>query len=321
MPPKVAYCASNLSVRTEMMVKLAGQDLELDVILPSLSESERAARCAPHEIIIIAKRLAMETLLACDRLKFIQLMSAGYDGYDATALSKKGIQLAHNGLAVAPAVAEHALMLMLGVKRRLIENWTSVQEYQWDTLVKRDEIAELTGSTVGIVGLGYIGREIAKRLKGWGVNLLYFDVVAAPREVEQELGARRLPLDELLHQSDVVTVHVPLNPATRHLLGERELRMMKPTAILINTSRGQVVSEQALCTALTNGWILGAGLDVLEIEPPAPENPLLHMENVLLTPHVGGSSIQRVRRSTEFALENVKRVLNGLPPLGVVATR
>jgi phosphoglycerate dehydrogenase-like enzyme len=125
-------------------------------------------------------------------------------------------------------------------------------------------------------------------------------------------------LGELLKESDVVTLHVPLTAATQHRIGGVELRMMKPTAILINTSRGSIVDERALCEALINGWIAGAGLDVLEVEPPSPDSPLLAMENVVMTPHVGGSSIQRVKRSTEFALANVKRVLKGLPPLGLV---
>jgi phosphoglycerate dehydrogenase-like enzyme len=318
MPPRVAFCAPYLPVRVDMMLELARPDLELEILPPELSQSEKALRCAHHEIIIIGKRVSMETLLACDKLKFIQLMSAGYDGYDVGALQKRGVQIASNAVAIAPSVAEHTIMLMLAVKRRLVENWLSVQRGHWDAKIKRDEIAELSGSTIGIVGLGYIGQEVAKRLKGWDVNLLYFDAVVAPPDVERALDTRRVMLGELLKESDVITLHIPLTAGTHHLIGGVELRMMKPTAILINTSRGSIVDERALCEALINGWIAGAGLDVLEVEPPSPDSPLLAMENVVMTPHVGGSSIQRVKRSTEFALANVKRVLKGLPPLGLV---
>jgi phosphoglycerate dehydrogenase-like enzyme len=318
MVPKVALVAPPQPVRLQVMLELAKPDLELDVMDPGLPEAEKAARCAPYEIVILGKRVPTETLLLCDKLRFVQLMSSGYDTFDLEALEKRGVQVANNAFAVAPAVAEHAITLMLAVKRRLVQNWLSVQRQKWDTMVERDAITELTGSTVGIVGLGYIGREVAKHLNNWDVELLYFDTVPAPPQVERELGARRVDLDELLKESDVVTLHLPLNEGTHRLIGERELQMMKPTAILVNTSRGAVVDEQALTMALTNGWILGAGLDVLEEEPPEPDNPLLDMENVLVTPHVGGSSIQRVRRSTEFALSNVKRVLAGLPPLSVV---
>ena len=168
------------------------------------------------------------------------------------------------------------------------------------------------------MGLGHIGREVARRLSGWDAELLYYDAVAAPAEVEERLGVRQTTLDELLRAADVVTLHVSLNPATRHLIGERELRLMKPSAILVNTCRGPVVDEEALCRALAAGWIAGAGLDVLEAEPARPDNPLLDMPNVLVTPHVGGSSVQRVRRATEFALANVERVLAGEPPLSLV---
>ncbi|MBC7235823.1 MAG: lactate dehydrogenase, partial [Chloroflexi bacterium] len=152
----------------------------------------------------------------------------------------------------------------------------------------------------------------------WDIDLVYSDVAQAPADVEAQLGARRLNLDELLSRSDVVSLHCPLNRHTRHLIGEEQLRRMKPTALLINTCRGPVVDEVALQKALREGWIAAAGLDVLEKEPADSDNPLLNMPNVLVTPHIAGSTAERVRRATEFALANVERVIAGQPPLSLV---
>lgn len=318
--PRVGFVAPKEAARLSMMLQLAAleRELELEVIPLGLSEREEAALCARHEILILNRKVPTDTLLSCERLRFIQLMAAGYDTYDVEALHRKGIQVATNASAIAPAVAEHGITLMLAVKRRLIESCQSVRNGHWDAEVRRDEITELSGSTVGIIGLGQMGREIARRLQGWDVRLLYSDVVPVSPEVEQALQLRRASLEELLRESDVITLHVPLSSKTHHLIGERELRMVKPTAILINTSRGPVVDEQALCKALSEGYIAGAGLDVLEAEPPDPDNPLFHMDNVVVTPHMAGSSIERVRRSSQLALANVKRVLNGLPPMEAV---
>lgn len=318
MNPRIAYVASKEPVRLEAVLQSAKPDLEVDVIEAGLPEREKAARCAPHEIIIVGARTPMSVLLSCDRLRFVQLMSAGFDAYDVGALGERGVQIANNAAAIAPTVAEHTILLMLAVKRRLVESWLSVQSRDWDARARKNEMTELTGSTVGVIGLGHIGRQVAKRLRGWEVKLLYFDPVPAPPEVEQELGATRVGLDELLRGSDVVTLHVPLNARTRHLIGESELRMMKSTAILVNTCRGPVVDERALCAALANGWIMGAGLDVLAVEPADPDNPLLEMGNALVTPHAAGSSIQRAKRTAKVALANVRRVLKGLSPLGLL---
>ena len=320
MPRRVAFVAPRQTDRVELMVELANShpDLDLEVIECDLPMAEQTTRLAPHEMVILGSRVPMEVLNACPRLKFIQLMSAGFDTFDIGSLMDRGIQFANSSAAIAPAVAEHAITLMLAGKRRLVESWRSANNRRWSAEVNGDKMTELSGSTIGIVGLGHIGREVARRLSGWDAELLYYDAVAAPAEVEERLGVRQTTLDELLRAADVVTLHVSLNPATRHLIGERELRLMKPSAILVNTCRGPVVDEEALCRALAAGWIAGAGLDVLEAEPARPDNPLLDMPNVLVTPHVGGSSVQRVRRATEFALANVERVLVGEPALSLV---
>ncbi|OGO04819.1 MAG: hypothetical protein A2Y73_02140 [Chloroflexi bacterium RBG_13_56_8] len=260
----------------------------------------------------------MQLLLSCDRLKFLQLMAAGFDAYDIGALNAKSVVVANNADAIAISVAEHTILLMLAVKHRFGENWLSAQRGKWDGMVQRDKITELTKATVGIVGFGRIGREVAQRLKGWDMKLLYYDVIPAPAQVERELEVERSTLHQLLREADIVSLHVPLNDHTRHLISEAEFQMMKPSAVLINTCRGPVVDEKALLQALSEGRLAGAGLDVLEKEPAGIDNPLLNMENVVVTPHVAGSTLERVYRMNAFALSNVKKVLQGLPPDSVI---
>ena len=320
MAHRIAFYAPDQADRTELMVEMARShpNLELDVISPDLSPPEELASLAPHDVIVMGTRVTMKTLRGCPRLKFVQLMSAGYDTFDIPALLARGILFSNSSASIAPSVAEHAIMLMLGVKRRLRESCQSVADRRWAGDVDMESFSELSGTTVGIVGLGHIGREVAKRLVGWDVDLIYHDAIAAPLDVASAIGARKVSLDELLRAADVVSLHVTLSPGTRHLIGARELGLMQSTSILINTCRGPAVDEAALVQALTSGQIAGAGLDVLEAEPPSQDNPLLHLPNTLVTPHVGGASIQRVRRATEFALDNVERYLRGEAPLSLI---
>ena len=181
------------------------------------------------------------------------------------------------------------------------------------------ETFALFGKTVGLVGLGNIGRQTALRLRPFGVNLVYADAYPAPAEIEAELGVRRLELDELLQTADVVSLHVPSTRRPAGLSAARELSLMKPTAILVNTCRGPVVDEQALAEALQGGVLAAAGLDVLSSEPPSNDNPLLGMTNVTLTPHTAGVTHDTWARRGEFIFQNLQRVWEGKPPLAVIS--
>ncbi|SVE32134.1 uncharacterized protein METZ01_LOCUS484988, partial [marine metagenome] len=172
---------------------------------------------------------------------------------------------------------------------------------------------------VGVVGLGHIGSKVAQRLMGWECSVIFHDPDSALEEISDEMNIESVSLDELLISSDVVSLHVPLNASTRGMIGDEELGKMKPTAILINTCRGPVVDEKALISALRSGKIAGAGLDVLEQEPSEKGNPLLEMENVAITPHLAGMSIESGPRSSNFAIENLVRVTRGQEPLSVVS--
>jgi phosphoglycerate dehydrogenase-like enzyme len=177
---------------------------------------------------------------------------------------------------------------------------------------------ELRKKTVGIVGFGHIGREVARCLLGFQATTLYYDVARAAPEVEQEFKARQVPLEELLRQSDLVTLHTPLLPQTRALIGAPQLALMKPTAILVNTARGPIIDEVALYEALKAKRIMGAGLDVFMREPIDPKNSLLELDNVVISPHIAGSTYDTWFRRLDLAFGNITRVARGEAPAYVI---
>jgi len=253
------------------------------------------------------------------RLKLIQLLSAGYDTIEIERARQASVPVATNGGANAISVAEHAIMLMLAVYRRLIEMDRLVRQGGWrSALLGAERMYELAGKTVGILGLGNIGREVAKRLHCFDVRVLYFDPARPTADVERELGVCFAPFDELLRQADIVTLHLPLSPATRGLLGRRAFALMKPGAVLINTARGELVDEAALVEALESGRLLGAGLDTLAQEPPPPDHPLLRSPRVVLTPHSAGPTWDSWPRRFANAYANIERVARGEAPLWVI---
>lgn len=257
--------------------------------------------------------LTEDDFRAARNLKLIQLMSAGYDRIDLDLAARYGVPVANNGGGNAIAVAEHTILLMLAVYRRLVYHHLNVKAGRWR--VDTNDLYELWHKRVGIVGLGNIGRQVARRLRAFESEVVYYDIRRPDPETEAELGVTFAPFEELLQTSDIVTLHVPLTRLTRHMIGARELAMMKPTAVLINTSRGAVVDEQALYEALRSGQIMAAGLDVLELEPPDPSNPLFTLENVVLTPHIAGPTVDGWPRILANCYANIQRVARGEPPL------
>ncbi len=254
------------------------------------------------------------------RLRLVQLISAGYDTVDLAAARRAGVPVANNGGSNAIAVAEHTLMLILAVLRRVVWCHANVCAGRW-RVGRFDEhrLHELEGKTVGIVGLGRIGRKVARRVRAFEARVQYHDIVRLAEDEEDALGVRFVLFEELLRTSDVVTLHVPLTPQTRNLLSTREFALMKPGAILINTCRGAVVDEAALHKALTSGHLGGAGLDVLVEEPPPASHPLFGLDSVVLTPHMAGPTWENWPRAFRNAIDNIQRVAAGRAPLWVVA--
>jgi phosphoglycerate dehydrogenase-like enzyme len=283
----------------------------------SLGEKDKAALVRDVPFLVLHPASISQGLLREARsLRLIQLLTAGYDKIDLALTQELGVPVATNGGANAWAVAEHCIALLLGLYKRLPQCDHSVRNGGWRRPVTGFNTFEVAGKTVGLIGAGNIGRKVARRLKAFETRILYFDPRPAT-DIEDDLGARKVSLDELLRESDIVTIHLPLLRETRALIGERALSLMKPNAVLLNTSRGPIVDEMALASALAETRIAGAGLDVFEEEPVSADSPLLKLENVLLTPHVAGHSYEGWSRRAQFAWENIQRVATGQPPLSV----
>ncbi len=258
-----------------------------------------------------------ELYRAAPKLKLIQLLSAGYDRADITAAQRAGVPIANNGGANAVAVAEHALLLMLAVCRRLPLQHANVGSGRWRGN-ETPRVHELRGRTLGIVGLGTIGKKTARLAGAFAMTVQYYDIARLTEDAEDALGVRFRLLGELLRSSDIVSLHVPLNPTTRHLIGAREIALLKPAAVLVNTSRGPVVDEAALTEALGAGRIAGAGLDVFDQEPPEATNPLFSLDNVVLTAHLAGPTVESSTARLRNAFDNVERVERGEPPFWII---
>ena len=237
--------------------RLAPADVEIAWVDSTLPLDEQAERLDGTVAVLLTHgTFPIELARACPSVRLLQVFSAGTDRLDKQALGELGITVANNGGGNAVAVAEHTVTMMVTVYRRLQLQYASVRARNWASDLSSDwaeEVHELTDKTVGIVGFGRIGQQVAKRLQGWDCKLVYHDVFTVPYDVEQRLNATRVPLDELLSTSDVVTLHMPLNSQTRGMVSDRELNLMKPTAVLINECRGPVVDEAALIRALRGG--------------------------------------------------------------------
>ncbi|HEX2828288.1 MAG TPA: NAD(P)-dependent oxidoreductase [Burkholderiales bacterium] len=253
------------------------------------------------------------------KLKLMQFLSAGYDGVQLDTLRELGISLANNGGANSYAVAEHAILLMLAVSRQLPDLDRLVKSGKWKSnRFGEEEEHEIAGKTIGIIGLGFIGKTLARRLAGFEVKLLYADPVRPTPEDEAKLNVRHVDHDTLFRESDIVTLHAPFDATTHHMVNERTLGLMKKDAILINCARGELVDEAALYSALKGGKIWAAGLDTYDPEPPKPDNPLFTLPNVVLTPHAAGPTWESWPKRFGNSYANVQRVARGEAPLWVV---
>jgi phosphoglycerate dehydrogenase-like enzyme len=316
MPHRVFYMAR--TPPDHRAVTLSVQPPEFaDSWLESDDPAELRAQLAAADFIVTGAITAEQIALA-ERVRLIQMPGVGYERIDVAAAEARGIPVAITPEGTCAGVAEHTVMMMLALYKHLTEAHTALKQGEWLHNRLRPICLMLEGKRVGIVGLGRIGREVAARLRGWGVELVYCDLRRLPPEQEVALGVRYLPLDELLATADIVTLHVFLAEGSRHLIGARELALMKPSAVLINTARGEVVDEAALYAALAERRIQAAGLDVFAVEPVAADHPLLALDNVLLTPHMATANRDAMIAKARACYENFQRVLRGAPPINVV---
>ena len=280
---------------------------------PPTSETLRSKLADVEGVLInIMDRVDPALLDAAPKLRVVSQLAAGLDNVDIPECTRRGILLGSTPGILSKAVADHAFALLLSAARRVVESDKWVRGNNWELAFHPNYWLgnEVQSSTLGIVGLGQIGLEMARRAQGFDMRLLYHSRNRRP-DAEVEYGLTYATLDDLLAKSDFVSLHVPLTPETHHLIGTDALRKMKSTAILVNISRGPVVDTDALCTALSEGWIGGAGLDVVDPEPIPDDHPLLFMDNVTITPHIGSASLLSRRAMSIMAAENLVNGLNG----------
>jgi D-3-phosphoglycerate dehydrogenase len=267
----------------------------LQVEEPPEEELVRAIR-GVHGLIVRSRPLVTRRVIeAADSLLVIGRAGVGVDNIDIEAARARGIEVLTSPEATTQSVAELTVGLMLAVARKIAFCDRKIRAGEWP---KKYAVGiELYGKTLGVIGAGRIGSAVARIAKlGFNMDIIYYDVVRNTR-LEEEIGAKYVPLEELLREADVVTIHVPLTEETRYMINEERLKLMKKTAILINTSRGAVVDTKALVKALREDWIAGAGLDVFEEEPLPANHPLLELENVVLTAHIGASTEEAQERA------------------------
>jgi D-3-phosphoglycerate dehydrogenase len=251
-------------------------------------------------------KISKEVLEAAKRLKVIGVHGVGVDHIDTDFVRDKGVQIIRTPEALTDSVAEFTVGLMLSLLRKIPRADVAIRGGDWHKKYTDLVGVDLKGKTVGIVGLGRIGSAVAKRLKAFEVNLIYAKRVRAI-EVEKQLGLKHVKLDQLLRKSDIISIHLPLTPETHHMISHEEFSLMKSGVYIVNTSRGAVIDEKALCDALVSGKVAGAALDVFESEPLRINSPLITLDNVILTPHLAASSEEAlVRMAMTVAAETIK---------------
>jgi D-3-phosphoglycerate dehydrogenase len=261
-------------------------------------------------------RMDRETLRNLPNCRLIIRHGVGYDNVDIEAATEMGIQVCYVPDYCREEVAEQAMMLLLTCRRRFTAQVQSlddsVRKGQWD-FSSVTPVHRFSNTRAGLIGCGRIGSLVVNMLRGFSIDVMVHDPYLSERR-QADLGIRCIGLEELLPQADMVTLHPALTHETHHMVGERELRMMKPTAILVNTSRGAIVNAEALARACREGWIAGAGIDVFEKEPPGGDFVLRGIPNVILTPHLAWYSEESGWSIREKILEDIRRYLDGKPP-------
>lgn len=312
--PLVSQWLSSRLGRSDFQV-VGASEVPADELRRALAEAELVLGDYTFQHAIDARFLA-----AAPRLKFVQQPSVGYQHIDLAACRQRDVAVANTPGVNDAAVAEHTLMLALMLLRNAVLAHARTSAGQWaqQELMWDRGVYELYEKTYGIVGMGRIGRELAKRLAAFGTRTLYYDVARLPAETEAELQVQYKPLDHLLRLADVVSLHVPLTDATRGLIGEKQLALMKFSAVLINVARGECIDEAALAKRLREKKLAGAGLDVFSHEPILADHPLLGVEQAVLTPHIAGATAEVRQRVVEIAVGNLARVLRGEPPQHVL---
>ena len=316
---KVVFLTGLKEALIEEVVSYSPPDYEVVVLDKSSTEEQRINEVRDADFLLCyGQDPSDEVIKSLEKCRLVQLLAAGYDRMNLDLLAELEIPCANNGGANSWAVADQAVLLMLAIYKQLLASDNSTREGRWAEPITGQNTFEMADKKVGILGIGNIGRQVAKRVQGFDAKVQYFDLYPLDERTAEELNVTYVSLEELFSTSDIISCHTPLTNDTKHIVNSNTLSLMKPTAILINTSRGPVVDEEALISALQSGVIAAAGLDVFEKEPVSPDNPLLEMDNVVATPHMAGTTWDTWARRANFGFENMERIRNGEAPQAVV---
>ena len=274
----------------------------------------REAAVADGLLALLTDRIDAELLEAAPRLRVVSNVAVGYDNIDVAEATRRAVLVTNTPGILTDTTADFAFALLMAAARRVVEADRYTRQGRWKTWGPQVLLGQdVHGACLGIVGLGGVGLEVAKRARGFGMRILYQDHRRRPRE-ERRYGLLHTELDQLLREADFVSLHVPLTDDTRHLIGERELSLMKPTAVLVNTARGPVVDQRALYRFLKERRITAAALDVTEVEPIPMDDPLLTLANVIIAPHIASASVATRTRMASAAADNLLAALRGEEP-------
>lgn len=298
------------------MLREAGHEVDLweDELPPLPSVLAERLAVSDAALTLLTDRIDAALLAASPALKVIANMAVGYDNVDPQEAADVGVWLTNTPGVLAETTADLAFALLLAAARRVVESDRDTRAGSWRTWSPTAFLGhDVHGATLGIVGMGEIGEAVARRARGFSMRLLYTNRSDRP-EAERQLGAERRSLGQLLAESDFVSVHVPLTSETHRMFGEAQFRLMKPTAIFVNTARGGVVDQDALVAALREGRIAGSALDVTDPEPLPLSHALFGLPNVVITPHIASASVATRSRMAEMAAENILAILAGAEP-------
>ncbi|MEM4726791.1 MAG: hydroxyacid dehydrogenase [Candidatus Bathyarchaeia archaeon] len=300
---------------------MEGRGLKVISLQPGFEEKDLFREVVEVDALVTrgGVRVTREAMTTSRRLRAIGVHGVGVDHIDLQAARELGIVVFNTPTALTDTVAEMTIALMLSLMRRIVPADKAVRCGQWNRKYTDLIGTELMGKTVGIIGLGRIGAAVARRLSPFGVKILYYDLQCR-RDLESELGVCKVSLDELLKHSDIISIHLPLTPETRGIISKREFDLMKEGVYIVNTARGGIIVQKDLIEALGSGKVSGAALDVFEAEPLELESPLIHMDNVILTPHLGASSTEAMRRMALEVAEGIIKVSRGEKPPNIVVT-
>jgi glyoxylate reductase len=314
--PKVYVTRRLPSPGVELLQEVCDVEINPDDSPPSRDLLTRKVRDMDGVLCLLTDRIDSDLLSSTHSLKVVSSMSVGFDHIDIESATRKGIYVTFTPGVLTEATADFTWALLMAVNRRVVEADHYLRTGKWRIQWNPTQFlgVEFSGKTLGIVGIGRIGKAIAQRSKGFNMRVIYFSRTRIDREQERLLDIEYVPLNILLRESDFVTIHVPLSKETWHMIDEDQLKQMKRTSYLVNTSRGPVVNQTSLTRALQEGWIAGAGLDVFEKEPIDASDPLTCLDNVVLAPHIASATKEARSKMAEVAAKNLISVLRGEPP-------